>query len=64
MLQVFSGRGVVSDSVKVRMSRGIKQGDPLSPFLFNCVLDPLMEQLNSTALGVQLGGASMSALVF
>lgn len=54
----------VSDGVRVRFNRGIKQGDAMPPFLFNCVLDPLLEHLNSTELGVHLGGSCMSAVAF
>ena len=31
--------------VHIKLKRGVKQVDPLSPFLFNAVMDPLLEQL-------------------
>lgn len=43
---------------------GTKQGDPLSQFLFNCVLDPLLEKLNGSNLGMNLEGTRFSAMAF
>ncbi|KAL1474543.1 hypothetical protein MTO96_037889 [Rhipicephalus appendiculatus] len=43
---------------------GIKPGDPLSPFLFKLILDPLMRSLNTSGFGYQIQGRTVSALAY
>ncbi|KAL1479469.1 hypothetical protein MTO96_051817 [Rhipicephalus appendiculatus] len=44
--------------------RRIKQGDPLSRFLFNLTLDPLLHELNSSGYGYNVDGHTVSALAY
>lgn len=42
----------------------MKQGDHLSPLLFNMVLDPLLKLLDASGFGMHVDGMSVAALAF
>lgn len=43
--------------------RGVKQGDPLSPLFFNCVIDQLLEELPQH-ISFDLNGSNINAMAF
>ena len=47
----------------VKQNREVKQGDPLSPILFNAVIDKALRELDST-IGIDLGGEKFNHLAF
>lgn len=48
------------DSAKFHPTCGVRQGDPLSPLLFNLVLDCLIRQINNTPIGINIDGLKLS----
>jgi len=54
-------KGLTTDVI---LNRGVKQGDPLSPHIFNAIMNPLLESLEQQG-GYSIKGAhTMTALAF
>uniref|UniRef100_A0AAR2L5M9 Reverse transcriptase domain-containing protein n=1 Tax=Pygocentrus nattereri TaxID=42514 RepID=A0AAR2L5M9_PYGNA len=60
--RVEDGRGGATPEIPIRV--GVKQGDPMSPLLFNLALDPLIRTLNELGKGYHLSGRMLVTLAF
>lgn len=54
--------GSLSNSIP--MTRGVKQGDPLSPLLFNLVINEALEKLQEGPVGIMYGDDNVSTLAY
>lgn len=48
---------------EIPIRRGVKQGDPLSPFIFNCVIDDFLTNV-SNEYGVNVNGTKISTIAY
>lgn len=49
--------------IPLHVKRGVKQGDPLSPLIFNLIIEPLLVELNKRE-GIRVGDEWVSCLAF
>ncbi|KAK9521357.1 hypothetical protein VZT92_021173 [Zoarces viviparus] len=51
-------------SSSIAMEVGVKQGDPMSPLLFNLAMDPLIQVLERDGQGLEIKGKTLTAMAF
>ncbi|KAL1241412.1 Retrovirus-related Pol polyprotein from type-2 retrotransposable element R2DM [Trichinella spiralis] len=51
-------------SNRIEINQGVRQGDPISPLLFNSVMDELIERLEQSGVGFKLKGVEVITLAF
>lgn len=62
VVTTITANGELSPPIDVRV--GVKQGDPMSPLLFNLALDPMIETLERCGLGYRMDDQQITTLAF
>jgi len=52
------------DSTEIRINKGVKQGCPLSPLIFNFCMNPLLKELQDSGKGYKVGNRTIAAQAY
>jgi hypothetical protein len=63
-LNVYEGASIVfkTENEDIHMRKGVQQGDPLSPLLFNIAMDPMLAAIMIVELKIMLGKVDKASL--
>lgn len=50
--------------IHVELQRGVDQGDPLAPLVFNLIIEPMLEEIQSETKGIKIGVENVSIMAF
>lgn len=57
-------RAADNRNIEVELKRGVKQGDPLSPLLFNLAVEPIIECISKETTGISINNEAVAVLAF
>lgn len=53
-----------NENMEIQLTKGVKQGDPLSPLLFNLAIEPVIKYIDKETRDVSINNEPVSILAF
>lgn len=64
LIQQIQANSTTRDETDIKVRVGVKQGDPMSPLLFNLAMDPLIHALKRSGKGYTVADNSVETITF